>query len=121
MAEAPQRKTSRRRGIVRDAAPLQIRLTADERAALEQKAAAAGLTMTDFVRGHIGKAQVVNRTDWQRLVYLFATMTNNLNQLAKWANTHKSSADALAVIVRLAEVERQAREIMGMVGEDPAP
>ena len=76
MTDAPQRKTSRRRGIVRDAAPLQIRLTAEERASLEAKATDAGLTMTDFVRQHIGKSQVVNRTDWQRLVYLFSTMTN---------------------------------------------
>ena len=113
-------KTSRRRGVTRTAPPLQIRLTAAERAGLEKKAQAAGMTMTDFVREHIGKAQVVNRADWQKLVYLFATLTNNLNQLAKWANTHKSSADALAVLVRLAEVERQARDIIGMAGEEPS-
>ena len=108
------RKTSRRHGVVRSAPPLQIRLTDDERSQLENKAAAAGMTMTDFVRGHIGKTAVVNRKDWQQLVYLFSNLTNNLNQLAKYANTYKSSADTALIVFKLAEIEQQARAVLGI-------
>lgn len=108
-------KTSRRRGVQRTAPPLQIRLTVAERAALEAKAAAAGITLSDFVRQHIGKAQVVNRDDWRRAVYLLSNLTNNLNQVARWANTYKDAADALAVVSHLVSIERQARQLSGVL------
>ena len=106
------RKTNRRRGVVRTAPPLQIRLTDEERAELEAKANAAGMTMTDFVREHIGKTTIVNRKDWQRLVYLTSNIANNLNQLAKWCNTYTSNIDAIRVVIKLAEIEKMVHQIV---------
>lgn len=113
MAE-PKRKTSRRKGVVRNASPLQVRMTREERAELEMKAASAGLSLGDLVRSSIDRVQVVNRQDWRRMAFLFANMTNNLNQLAKWANTHKDHAEALAVLVRIRSLEDLARQILGL-------
>ena len=115
------RKTGRRRGVVRTAPPLQIRLTDEERAELEAKATAAGMTMTDFVREHIGKTTIVNRRDWQRLVYLTSNISNNLNQLAKWANTYTTSASAVRVILKLAEIEIAVHKILGIEDVEAAP
>ena len=35
-----------------------------------------------------------------------ARIGNNLNQLARWANTHKTAAEAVAVIANLVSFER---------------
>lgn len=109
---ARQRKTTRRIGVVRDAPPLQVRLTREERTELEEKATAAGMSLGDLVRSCIDRAQVVNREDWRRIAFLFSNLTNNLNQLARWANVHKDRAEALAVVVQLRSLEELARQIL---------
>jgi len=106
------RKTTRRKGIVRDAPPIQVRLSREERAGLEEKATAAGMSLGDLVRSCICRAQVVNREDWRRIAFLFSNLTNNLNQLARWANVHKDCAEALAVVVQLRSLEELARQIL---------
>ncbi|PYE84199.1 mobilization protein MobC [Phyllobacterium leguminum] len=41
------------------------------------------------------------------LVRQLAQIGNNLNQLARWANRDKRAVEALAVIARLVEIERE--------------
>ena len=36
-----------------------------------------------------------------------ARIGNNLNQLARWANTHKAAAEAVEVVAQLAAIERE--------------
>ncbi|MYH21652.1 MAG: MobC family plasmid mobilization relaxosome protein, partial [Acidobacteria bacterium] len=40
-----------------------------------------------------------------------ARIGNNLNQLARWANTHRSAARAVTVIANLVAFERLLREV----------
>ena len=40
-----------------------------------------------------------------------ARLGNNLNQIARWANRHKSSLEAVEVIVHLAAIERALRDL----------
>lgn len=40
-----------------------------------------------------------------------AHIGNNLNQIARWANEHKSSADAGEVLVRLVAIEQALRNL----------
>lgn len=95
--EKPTRKT------------LHIRLTPDERAALERQADEAGTSMADVLRSFIGSARTrnrrVNKADIRRLNIEVRKIGINLNQLARWANTHKGSAETSIVLARLLKLE----------------
>jgi len=43
----------------------------------------------------------------------------NLNQVARWANTYKSQAEALQVLAALFSLERELRRYAGPMGSDP--
>jgi len=47
-----------------------------------------------------------------------AVSYNNLNQLARWANTHASVMEAVRVTDRLMAVERSLRALALPAGED---
>ena len=47
-----------------------------------------------------------------------ARIGNNLNQLARWANTHTSAAKAVTVIANLVAFERSLRAVARFGGED---
>lgn len=40
---------------------------------------------------------------------------NNLNQLAKWCNTHKAGAEAVAVVYELAKIESEIKAVLPKV------
>ena len=42
-----------------------------------------------------------------------ARIGNNLNQLARWANTHKTAAEAITVIAHLLSFERSLLAVAG--------
>ena len=46
-----------------------------------------------------------------------ARIGNNLNQLARWANTHKPAAEAIAVIAHLVSVERSLLAVARLDGD----
>ena len=77
---------------------LQIRCTAAERAAWQAKAAAAGVPLSQLVRRALDRART-----WTEL----ARIGSNLNQLARWANTHKSALEAVTVIAHLTALSRE--------------
>jgi hypothetical protein len=45
------------------------------------------------------------------LLRQLAAIGNNLNQLARWANREKSAANALPVVARLIEIDRELAAI----------
>lgn len=110
----PTAKTGRPRaaeGAARDQV-LGLRLTPDERAAIEAQAARAGLTVSDYARrvilGHRVKAAVTD-VDAAALVEL-NRLGVNLNQIAKQLNARKAAPaqiEPLLVTIRAA-VERLA-------------
>ena len=66
------------------------------------------------------------------LVRELARVGNNLNQLARWANRDKGGVEAVAVLARLVEIERELVALRGAAertgdaadvpgGEDDAP
>ncbi len=93
---------------------IHIKLTANERKSWQVSADAQGLTVADLVRQRMGTALVerapvrkrqVKRVD-PSLIRELAKIGNNLNQLARWANTYKSAADAVQIIAGLAAIDR---------------
>ena len=101
---------------------VKIRASEAERAEWHAKARSAGLTLSDLVRRSVGRtrtwtaAHVEVERERTRQV---ARVGNNLNQIARWANTHKEAVEAVEVIGHLIAIERAVRA--PVLAESPDP
>lgn len=86
------------------------RVTAAELAEWRAKAKAAGVTLSELLRQAMRRtrAWTAAAADIERArVREIARIGNNLNQLARWANTHKTAAEAVEVVTHLRAIERE--------------
>jgi hypothetical protein len=90
---------------------VQIRVDDDEYDVLAQKGAAVG-GMSRLLRDHLGKVQIRHRDDELQRLIMLNRMNANLNMIARWVNTHKSAADAVQVMVCLADVQREIGRLL---------
>ena len=93
----------------RRTAVVTARVSAAESADWRAKAKAAGVPLSALIR----RAMARTRTWTARAAEVERERTrqvsrvgNNLNQIAKWANTHKGAAEAVEVLARLVAIER---------------
>ena len=97
-----------------------VRVSAAEFAAWKAKAAAAGVPLSDLLRQAMARtrtwtaAAAEAERDRTRQV---ARIGNNLNQIARWANTHADKADAVEVIAHLVAIEREIAQMARFGGE----
>ena len=89
---------------------VKVRASEAERAEWHAKARSAGLTLSDLVRRSVGRTRTwtvphaeVERERTQQV----ARVGNNLNQIARWANTHKEAVEAVEVIGHLIAIRRE--------------
>ena len=91
-----------------------LRVSPAERAAWKAKAAAAGVSLSALLRQAIARTQTwtapAMAVEGERSRQI-ARIGNNLNQLARWANTHASAIEAVRVTDRLRAVERALRAL----------
>ena len=87
-----------------------VRVSAAEFAAWKAKAEAAGVRLSDLLRRAMARTRTwtaaaaeVERERTRQV----ARIGNNLNQIARWANTHADKADAFEVIAHLVAIERE--------------
>ena len=88
---------------------VKIRASEGERAEWHVKARSAGLTLSDLVRRSVGRVRTwtVAHAEVERgRTRELARLGNNLNQIARWANTHKGAVEAVEVIGHLIAIER---------------
>jgi hypothetical protein len=90
---------------------IQIRVDDAEYDVLAQKGAAVG-GMSRLLRDHLGKVQIRHRDDELQRLILLNRMNANLNMIARWANTHKSEAEAVQVQACLADVRREIGRLL---------
>ena len=79
---------------------VKIRASESERAEWHAKARSAGLSLSDLVRRSVGRVRTwtVAHAELEReRTRELARIGSNLNQIARWANTHKENAEALEV------------------------
>ena len=89
---------------------MQIRVSEKERSEYKTMAKASGITVSDLVREAMGRVQVwtpVHRDAQREKILQLARVGNNLNQVARWCNTHKSGADAFQICRHLVSIERE--------------
>ena len=96
-------------------------LTPPEHAAWQDKAAPAGVSPSALLRGAMARtrtwtaqAQAIERERTRQVVRI----GNNLNQLARWANTHKTAAEAVTVIAHLVSFERSLLDVAKIDEDD---
>ena len=88
---------------------VKVRASEAERAEWHGKARSAGLTLSDLVRRSIGRVRtwtVAHAEVERERTRELARLGNNLNQIARWANTHKEAIEAVEVIGHLIAIER---------------
>jgi hypothetical protein len=91
---------------------LKVRLSDEEATAISARAAEAGMTVSDLVRFRVLNFRLrQTEADRERLRRL-ARIGSNVNQIARWANIHKSSGQALEVALWL---NRLVQAVQGMV------
>ena len=97
----------RRRSAPRRPAIAHARVSADELAAWQAKAAAAGVSLSELLRQAMARTQpwtVPAREVERERTRQIARIGSNLNQIARWAHTHVD--DGLAVVEVLAHLGR---------------
>lgn len=95
---------------------IEIRISESELEVLKEKAELSGLNSSDYLRqlAITGKVKRYKKTDPVKaeLVREMAKIGNNLNQISRWCNTHKSNAAAEEVLIALASIEKEIRRVL---------
>ena len=89
---------------------LSIRCTAGELAAWQATATAAGLPLSTLVRRALSRVRTwtAGRVDVEQArTRELARIGSNLNQLARWANTHKDGLEAVTILTHLSALSRE--------------
>ena len=98
-----------------------VRLAPAELAAWRAKAAAVGVPLSDLLRQAMARTRPWTPADAaveRERTRQVARVGSNLNQLARWANTHPSEAEAVEVVAQLVSVERALLALARLGGED---
>ena len=105
-----RRKTARAVG-------LHIRLHPEERDVLRLNAGLRAMTVSDYIRQTCLGLRLRKTPEEKKRLHELARIGANINQLAKWANTHKRAAEAVEILTALAGIERRILEFTtpGMV------
>ena len=97
-------RTTRNRTLI-----AQARVSEAELAEWRVKAAAAGVGLSELLRRAMARTRTwtaaAAKVERERTREL-ARIGSNLNQIARWANTHKGNAEAVEVIAHLVAIER---------------
>jgi len=104
-------------------ARLAFRLPSDVADDWRAKAAASGMSLSDFLRSAVDSHQLTGcptprkarkpsaKTADPALVMQLAKAGNNLNQLARILNTHFSSVDRIELLIALNSIRQQLAEL----------
>ncbi|MHB8989216.1 MAG: MobC family plasmid mobilization relaxosome protein [Desulfobulbia bacterium] len=88
---------------------IKVRVTGAEQAGWQTKAEAAGVSVSELVRRAMTRVKTwthANSEIERERNRELAKIGNNLNQIARWANTYKSAADAIEVVPHLRSIEQ---------------
>ena len=101
--------------------PIAVRLTDEEKLDWDLKAHAAGLSISELVRQAMNRVRISHVGD--RAIQIertrqIAKIGNNLNQIARWVNRYKTTADTVEVVTHLIAIE-QALMALSEVKQKP--
>ena len=85
---------------------IRFRVSPEEKAAIVEKASVQSQTLADFLRQRALNYRLRKSQDEKERIRQLARIGNNLNQLARWANTYKYRAEAMTILAALVTLER---------------
>ena len=95
---------------------VKVRVSEEDRDLWQAMAKKQELTLADLIRQAVGGVKTVDRepkrgarasrTADPELLNALSRIGSNMNQIARWANTHKSAASAMEVIAAMAAIEK---------------
>lgn len=88
---------------------IRFRVSPEEKAAILEKASVQSQTLADFLRQRALNYRLRKSQDEKERIRQLARIGNNLNQLARWANTYKDRAEAMAILAALVSLERELK------------
>lgn len=94
---------------------IKIRVSSGERKVIHDKANLSGCTVTDLIRQSLSRVKTWTAKDKEverEKIREFRRIGQNLNQVAKWCNSHKSAADAVQVLALLIVIERNQQKLL---------
>jgi len=89
--------------------PIAVRLTDEEKLDWDLKAHAAGLSISELVRQAMSRVRIHHIGDRMTQIERtrqIAKIGNNLNQIARWINRYKTTADTVEVVTHLIAIEQ---------------
>ena len=100
--------------------PIAVRLTDEEKLDWDLKAHAAGLSISELVRQAMNRVRISHVGD--RAVQIertrqIAKIGNNLNQIARWVNRYKTTADTVEVVTHLVAIEKALLALNSIEGD----
>ncbi len=84
-----------------------VRLHPEERELLHLNAGVHGLSMSDYIRQTCLGIRLRRTPEEKRRLHELARIGANINQLARWANTYKGTAEAVEVLTALTDIEKR--------------
>ena len=93
---------------------IKVRLSKQEKMNWQEKAVKAGVSLSNLIRQAMSRTQTWTAADRSLIssqTREISRIGNNLNQIAKWANTYKSTAEAIEVIECLRAIEKAIAQL----------
>ena len=103
---------------------LTIRVSQAEKLAWKEKADLSGMTISNLIRQAIFRTKtwtVADKSLVKEQTRQIARIGNNLNQIARWANTYKSTAEAIEIIQALRLIEQALTQLSTKSNQSPSP
>ena len=103
---------------------IKVRLSKQEKTNWQEKAVKAGVSLSNLIRQAMRKTQTWTAADRGLMAEQtreISRIGNNLNQIAKWANTYKSTAEAIEVIECLRAIEKEIAQLTPLSPSPSAP
>ena len=103
---------------------IKVRLSKQEKMNWQEKAVQAGVSLSNLIRQAMRKTQTWTAADRGLMAAQtreISRIGNNLNQIAKWANTYKSTAEAIEVIECLRAIEKAIAQLTPLSSSPSAP
>jgi len=91
-----------------------IKFSTNEFKILNEKCAVSSKNKSEFIRELIMQSKVwtiKNKAIEQEKIREIARVGNNLNQIARWCNIHKSAADSVEVIQHLLAIRSELEKL----------
>lgn len=102
---------------------IKVRLTKEEKLRWQEKAVRAGLSLSNLIRQSIERTTTWTIQDRGLIAEHTRQIRRigiNLNQIAKWANTYGSTAEAVEIIECLKTIETKLEEISSFPSAPPS-